>query len=307
MSALERLPPWATTGVGSLPFADAEHAVAHVATAYDVPFCPQLPRLDGDMIAEWLGGDPGRCGWSPARDRERPRAWDAFLRELDRSPPRHRVVKLQVTGPATLACALERAGGTVSRREARALAHEIAVWLAANVGQQVRTLRERGLDTLLVVDEPALHVFGTVDVERAWDPLRACAATWGLHLCGPVPWDTIARAEPDLVSFDLALAGLDAHTLRRHLLQGGRIAWGVLQPHRAEHALHALARLRAALSVVAADGGHSLLTASCGSGRMSPAREAEIATALWDTAHSVRAAAADPHPRASWKRAANPS
>ena len=49
-------------------------------SAYDVPFCPQLPRLDGDMITEWLGADPGRCGWSPARDRERPRAWDTLLR-----------------------------------------------------------------------------------------------------------------------------------------------------------------------------------------------------------------------------------
>ncbi|HEY6891545.1 MAG TPA: hypothetical protein VI300_27310, partial [Solirubrobacter sp.] len=97
MTALDRLGAWATTGVGSLPFDDAAYAVAHVAEAYDVPFCPQLPRPDGDMITEWLGGDPGRCGWSPARDRERPRAWDAFLRELDRSPPAHRVVKLQVT------------------------------------------------------------------------------------------------------------------------------------------------------------------------------------------------------------------
>ena len=61
-------------GVGSLPFADAEHAVAHVAAGYDVPFCPQLPRLDGDMITEWLGGDPGRCGWSPPLDQRAARS-----------------------------------------------------------------------------------------------------------------------------------------------------------------------------------------------------------------------------------------
>ena len=52
------LPPWATTGVGSLPFTDVEAAVDHVLAAYDVPFCPQLPRLEGDMITEWLGADP---------------------------------------------------------------------------------------------------------------------------------------------------------------------------------------------------------------------------------------------------------
>ncbi|MDA0163267.1 hypothetical protein OM076_23535 [Solirubrobacter ginsenosidimutans] len=295
MNALDRLPAWATTGVGSLPFNAVDHAVAHVATAYDVPFCPQLPRLDGDMISEWLGGDPGRCGWSPARDRERPRAWDAFLCELDRSPPAHRVVKLQVTGPATLACALARASGTPSRREALALAHELAVWLAANVSAQIRTLRDRGLDTLLVVDEPALHVFGTEDIERVWDPLRAVAPHWGLHLCGPVPWETVTRAEPDVLSFDLALSPLDrsaASALRGLLARGGRVAWGVVQPHRPEHGLHAVKRLREALAVVEAGGEQSLLTASCGSGRMSPAREAEITTALWDTARAVREPAA---------------
>ena len=147
MSALDRLPEWATTGVGSLPHTDVEAAMAHVAAAYDLPFCPQLPRLDGDMITEWLGSDPSRCGWSRARDRERPRAWNAFLSELGHSPPPHGVVKLQVTGPATLAYALGD----------RSLAHEIAVWLAANVAEQVRALD--GFDVLLMVDEPALHLF----------------------------------------------------------------------------------------------------------------------------------------------------
>ena len=103
---LSSLPPCATTGVGSLPFADAGEAVAHVMAAYDVPFCPQLPLVEGDMVAEWLGADPGRCGWSPERDRERPRAWEAFLDALDAAPPSHGVVKLQVTGPWTLATAL---------------------------------------------------------------------------------------------------------------------------------------------------------------------------------------------------------
>ncbi len=101
--------PLATTGVGSLPFADAPAAVRHAVRAYDIPFCPQLPAHDGDMIREWLGADPRRCGWSAGRDRERPTAWEAFLAactEHDR-----RLVKLQVTGPVTLAVALERAAG----------------------------------------------------------------------------------------------------------------------------------------------------------------------------------------------------
>ena len=127
MGALERVPAWATTGVGSLPFTDPGRGAAHAVAAYDIPFCRQLPRLEGDMVGQWLGADPRRCGWSPERDRERPRAWSAFLSELAAHPPDHGLVKLQVTGPATLACALEQeCGGAPSRTEALALAGELA-------------------------------------------------------------------------------------------------------------------------------------------------------------------------------------
>src|SRR5690349_9431311 len=51
-SALDRLPALATTGVGSLPFDDPAAAVRHAVHAYDLPFCPQLPALDGDMVRE---------------------------------------------------------------------------------------------------------------------------------------------------------------------------------------------------------------------------------------------------------------
>ena len=156
---------------------------------------------------------------------------------------------------------------------------------------QIRALDAARPGRAAVVDEPALHVFGTEGVERAWDPLRAVAPPGACTSAVRCRGTSVDRAEPDVLSFDLALAPLDARaarTLSRLVARGGRVAWGVVQPHRPEHALHALPRLRAALAVVAADGDHSLLTASCGSGRMSPAREAEITTALWDTAHAAR-------------------
>ena len=86
---LARLQPCATTGIGSLPFADSAEAVAHVWASSDLPFCPQLPALDGDMVAEWIGapvaaaaGRPsatscgrrrGRTSSSPCRPCRRPR------------------------------------------------------------------------------------------------------------------------------------------------------------------------------------------------------------------------------------------
>lgn len=284
MSVLDRLPAWTTTGVGSLPFTDPREAVTHATSAYGLPFCPQLPRVEGDMISEWLGADPGRCGWSPGRDRERPRAWDAFIAELRRRPPRHRLVKLQVTGPATLACALEReGGGRFSRAQALDLAVEVAHWLAANSAGQAGRLGELGLDVVLVVDEPALGVFGTDGIERAWEPLRGVAAAWGLHLCCHVPWMVVERARPDLLSFDLALDPIDgeaASVLRDHADRGGRIAWGALRvatPEGREDATH---RVINAWSASGVDASRGILTASCGSGRVSVARERQVAGEL---------------------------
>jgi hypothetical protein len=289
-NVLDRLPAWATTGVGSLPHTFPEHAAAHVTGEYDLPFCPQLPRLEGDMVREWLGADPLRCGWAPERDRERPAAWDAFLAAVTRRPPAHGVVKLQVTGPVTLARALEPEDAAA----AAPLAREIAGWLAANAAGQVAALRARGVDALLVVDEPALAACPVAP--RVWDPLRAVAPAWGLHLCCAVPWGLVDRAEPDLLSFDLAAGGVDrdgSRVLARLLARGGRIAWGVLAAHRpSERAAHAAWRLSAALARLGATpasaGPRSLLTASCGTGRLSPRREAEVTAALAYVSHAAR-------------------
>jgi methionine synthase II (cobalamin-independent) len=284
MTVLDRLDPWTTTGVGSLPFTDTGEAAAHAAGAYGLPFCPQLPRLDGDMISEWLGADPARCGWSPERDRERPAAWTAWVEELRRKRPRHFMVKLQVTGPVTLACALERsAGQRASRKEAIALARELARWLAANASVQVQQLRELGLATILVVDEPALGAFGSEGIERVWDPLRVPASVWGLHLCCQVPWDVVERAEPDLLSFDLVMEEPGPEALRvlsGVFDRGGWVAWGALPVDRAEPREEAARRLELTLEALDADPSRSLLSPACGSGRMSVARERELATEL---------------------------
>jgi hypothetical protein len=292
VSLLDRLDPWATTGVGSLPFDDPDAAAAHAVFAYDLPFCPQLPGLDGDMISEWLGADPARCGWSAERDRERPRAWDAWIAELQKHPPPHRLVKLQVTGPATLACALTRSGtGRSSRREAIALAREVSSWLAANAAPQVVRLQEIGLDPVLVVDEPALGIFGTEGVDDAWDPLRAVAPAWGIHLCCRVPWKLVERAEPDLLSFDLTLEppGRQALTVLAGLLRKERhVAWGAIRVEHREDETVALQRLENALAGIEADTGRSLISPSCGSGRMSLPREREIVVELFDLATALR-------------------
>lgn len=277
---LSNLHPCATTGVGSLPFGNTDEAVTHVMDAYDVPFCPQLPLLEGDMVTEWLGADPCRCGWSPERDRERPRTWEAFLDALDDYPPQHGVVKLQVTGPWTLAGALGDA----------ALAGQIATWLAASAADQVQALRERGLYPLLMVDEPDLEAAAPDPAEaaRTWDPLRAVAPAWGLHVCCRVPWDLVEHARPDVLSFDLAGTGpLDlraTRALERTLRRGGRVAWGICPVGSADEVGSAARHMAQAMAALGARGigrerllSRSLLTPSCGTALAEPARERRLA------------------------------
>ncbi len=291
-SALDRLPPLATTGVGSLPFDDPAAAVRHAARAYDVPFCPQLPALDGDMVFEWLGGDPHRCGWSPGRDRQRPAAWDAFTALLAAEPPAHRLVKLQVTGPVTLAVALDRG--------ASGLAGEIAQWLAVSAEAQVARLRALGLDTLLIVDEPGLAGQGRLGL-GVWDRLRDTgAAAWGLHVCGAVPWALVDAVDADILSFDVTRTPLEPHArraLRRLLRRGGRVAWGALDPVHPGTSGDAAGLVAAALHAVAGDGlevdtvaARSLLTPACGSGRLTAGTERLLSAGLAGAADGLRAA-----------------
>lgn len=288
-SALDRLPPLATTGVGSLPFDDPAAAVRHAARAYDVPFCPQLPALDGDMVVEWLGGDPRRCGWSPGRDRQRPAAWDAFTALLAAEPPAHRLVKLQVTGPVTLAVALDRA--------ATGLAEEIAQWLAVSVEAQVARLRTLGVDTVLVVDEPGLAGQGRLGL-GVWDRLRDTgAAAWGLHICGPVPWALVDAVDADVLSFDVTRTPLEPRArraLRRLLRRGGRVAWGALDPVEPGTSGDAAGLVAAALHALglepAAVAAGSLLTPACGTGRLTLGAERLLAAGLGGAADGLRSA-----------------
>lgn len=306
MSVLDRLPPLTTTGVGSLPFDDPAAAVRHASRAYGLPFCPQLPRSDGDMIHEWLGADPLRGGRASDRDRERPAAWSAFVAAVAAEPPEHRLVKLQVTGPVTLARALEHAAGRIG---IDGLARELAGWLAEYVAGQVGRLRELGVDALVVVDEPGLaSAAGSGIAPDVWDPLRAVAAAWGLHVCGPVPWALIGAAAPDLLSFDVTrycVGGEGAAVLGALLDRGARVAWGAVDAVRPDDVCDVAARVAASVAATAATGiplatvyAQSLVTPACGTGRLSDDRErlvaslvaagAEVAAATWRSQPPVR-------------------
>jgi hypothetical protein len=301
---LDRLAPLTTTGVGSLPFANPAQAARHAHAAYGLPFCPQLPRRDGDMVQEWLGADPRHWRRMPERNRRRPAAWDSLIALLVAQPPDHRILKLQVTGPVTLAVALQRHGGqTVTEPDVLPLARDISRWLAANAAGLVGRLAQIGIDVLLVVDEPGLeHANLDGGATGLWDPLASVAPAWGMHICGPVPWRLVDQLRLDLLSLDVARYALTRASrlpLQRLLGRGGRIAWGVLDAADPKSAINAALVAGACISEMACErltpqrvAALSLLTASCGTGRLSGTRERLVATALDAAAHRTRLAIA---------------
>jgi hypothetical protein len=297
---LARLSACATTGIGSVPFEDAPTAIAHVWAAYDLPFCPQLPALEGDMLSEWLGAPAHRCGWSPERDRVRPCAWPELLHAVEALPPPAGLVKLQVTGPCTLAWALERAGHP---GEAAGLARELGAWLAANAAACVADLAARGAGTLLVVDEPALEIVSGLglDPPDVWAPLAAAADAWGLHVCCRPPWALVDEAAPDVVFCDVArhpLSHLGADVLARTIERGGMVGLGVLPLDGSATVAGGLGAARlasAALRAAGIDGpclaASTLITPACGTGLLTPDGERRLAAAAGEIAGALRAGA----------------
>jgi hypothetical protein len=104
-----------------------------------------------------------------------------------------------------------------------------------------------------------------------------------------LPWALVGAVAPELVSFDVVRHGLnsEAQAALNDLLTGGtRVAWGVLDPvdpagtevvaALASASISALAVGRSPEEVAA----RSLLTPSCGTGRLSATREQLIAAIL---------------------------
>ena len=166
----------------------------------------------------------------------------------------------------------------------------------------MRALHERGLQPLLMVDEPALEAAAPRPAEaaRTWDALRAVAPAWGVHVCCRVPWDVVEHARPDVLSFDLAATGpLDRHasrSLERILRRGSRVAWGICPVGTDDEVGPAARWMAEAMATLGARGigretllSRSLITPSCGTALAPPARERRLAEVVDAVAGAGRA------------------
>ncbi len=264
-------PRGAGTGVGSMPQPHAAEAVEAAVTACpELPFWPTRPLAvpAEQMVLQWAAGLPGvgevqagqgeaeadKRGAEAGRGASSRPAWvgrdrapggpglaaaaagtlDPFLRALSGRPEGW--LKLQATGPVTLALAVE-AGD--HRAFARAdVRGPLALGYAARIRWLVTRVREAlpGWKLLLVLDEPSLGDPMVAERPRiAVELWRAVGATGaeltGLHCCAPPPWPLILDIDPQLVSFDAVSHGdhaTDDPAFRRLVESGSAVAWGLV-------------------------------------------------------------------------------
>ncbi len=244
-----------------MPHADAAACVDAVVTACpDLPFWPTRPLAvpDEGMIRQWAldlpGVGEGATGEGGARAGKAALAWvgrdragggpglpagavgtlGPFLRALGPRPAGW--LKLQATGPVTLALALD-AGG----REAitvPAARGPLALGYAARLRSLVTRVREAlpAWKVVLVLDEPSLDsplVAARPQLAlELWRSLGASGAdVTGLHCCTTPPWGLILDLAPQLVSFDAVRDGdaaTDDPAFRRLVEAGAAVAWGLV-------------------------------------------------------------------------------
>lgn len=235
------------TGIGSMPGDDFGSSLNLVLSEVpDLPFLPELPvrgphagmigrtlALITDLGAD-LQPDGWRIGVGAGADQRRARS--LLGQDLDTAEEMLEgyagPLKVQVTGPLTLAAAVERPRGDKMLADHGAR-RDLAEVLAAGLATHLADLNRRfpGVNLHVQVDEPAMRsvIEGTIPTASGWathrrvDPpeadvllrhvvevIAAAGAVPVLHSCGPdVPVDLLRGLGFAAISFDLSLTRPD--------------------------------------------------------------------------------------------------
>ena len=248
------------SAIGSLPHRQVDAGVSvALAACPDLPAAPSLPRLDPreGMISQGAWGlrgievdeagvlhvvgelDPGDPFGTSGPGLDGP-AFGGFRAFLEATRHRTAPIKLQLTGPVTLALALVEAGVHADRAFATA---------AAAVKQRAVAMMEEAThiaplaSRVVFVDEPSLVALSHADFPIAPDhavdlvssTLAAIEpyAVTGLHCCGETDWRLALAAGPQIVSMPTDTRVVDhAGALGVHLDRGGWVAWGAVPTNR---------------------------------------------------------------------------
>ena len=270
--------PWRTgtaTGVGSLPGDDPLEAARLVLGELAIPHLPELPNRGhladlagrGAALLADLHVEVQPTGWRfvPRPSREGRRARDLLQQDVDAlelaahgAHPEH--LKLQATGPWTLAALLELHRGDRALADHAAVA-DLAESLAEGLGQHLADVQRRfpGTRLHLQLDEPSLPAvldarvptasgFATLrapDRTTARDRLRtvlAASDSTVLHCCARrPPLDLLTEATA--ISVDAAMLDpRDDDVLGEALERGTGLLLGV--PRDVKAAVQTVGRVR---------------------------------------------------------------
>lgn len=248
------------TGLGSLPGTDIDAAWA--LSFDELPELPHLPELPGrgpgsDMVGRTaaqlvgLGVDRTPSGWRlvdrPGLDQRA--AVELMTTDLDAimpvaGPGYDGMLKVQLTGPWTLAAALDLPRGGRALRD-RGAVTDLVASLAETAREHLADVRRRVPNARLVLqlDEPGLAAvmegrvptesgFGTIRVPESTDLEAALRTVIGavdvpvaVHCCAATPPLRLFRAAgASAVSVDTTLGEVDRDAIGE-LVEGGTAIW----------------------------------------------------------------------------------
>ncbi len=232
--------PFSTTGIGSLPYLDAEEACRLILGTVDIPFWPQLPRLsfrefmipqysegmpffkiDNEKQTFWIEKNSSEElerfyeSWTPGTSIAISEDYAAGLHTFVAMIKNRRfdLLKGHVTGPLTFTLGLkDRDGRPVYFDEEL---REISLMLLkAKAKWQIDLLKTNAEGVIIFVDEPILSAIGGpgylgVQPDEALrllreltETIRAFGGVPGIHCCGNADWPLVIRSNADIINFD---------------------------------------------------------------------------------------------------------
>lgn len=254
-----------TTAMAVMPHTDVDRAI-EVALTMDIPFWPQLPRLNyyEDMYVQAAEHFPGII--LDVEKQTLKFSTDKFIDELegvlanfespeifDISPQYsavyHRFMELDLSGRPAVRGQLEGPisfGFNVTDQDDRPIIFDDTVrpfmleFMARRVNVQLGRLKKMNENAFMYVDEPGLQFlfsamsgYGDVrakdDLEQFFDLIERPR---GIHLCGNPDWDFLLNQDLDILSLDV-YTNKDVFpnyvpSIKRFLDRGGILAWGIV-------------------------------------------------------------------------------
>jgi hypothetical protein len=254
-----------TTAMAVMPHTDAEAAL-DAALSLDIPFWPQLPRLNyyEDMYVQASEHFPGIV-----LDMDKQTlafSMDKFVVELEEtlahfdepayfdistqySDVYHRFLNLDFSARPAIRGQLEGPisfGLNVLDQNKRPIIFEDTVrpfmyeFMAKRINVQLEQLKKLNSNAFMFIDEPGLQfLFSALsgyDSNAARKDMEEFLAMIerprGVHLCGNPDWDFLLNLDMDILSMDVYLNAeifaTYAGSIKRFLDRGGVIAWGIV-------------------------------------------------------------------------------